>query len=192
MGYDGEKIAEANRKIVEANRKIVEANLLKAVGARKVGKFWGKNEKALVVVAVAIFLLALLILSIAFSPKATLPPEQEKKAREAKKEEESIPRLIPSFPDHQPNPRLPWEKRDGITPIHWSDHGRHGDGHHGHHDYGHYRQYYYPYPVRPWGGYYSYPYVPYGYDGGYGEREPSEPRCFELRQPDGAYLKWCL
>lgn len=185
MGYDGKKIVELNR--------------LRAVGGREVGKFWRKHDVLLMLVAGVTLFLALFILFIIFSPKVSSPPDEKK--QEGKKEEvekKDIPRFIPPLLFGQPVPPtprpLPWQERDGITPIDWyGDGGHHGDWHHG--NRGHH---FFSTPtiiVRPW-GYSSYPnYVPYGgcYGCGYGRENDEERRpYFELhRRPNGeTQMRW--
>lgn len=151
---------------------------------REVGTFWGENSGVLVAVGIIIFLLGVLILFTVFSPAS------------------SPPRFIPPLSSQPDDLSFPWQER-WIIPIHWSG-GHHGNGHHGHHGhhgyYGGYSYPFYSFPhyyqgrpsifVDPW---YEYRFSPWGYDGGYrGFEEPESPRCFELRQPDGAHVKWCL
>lgn len=104
MGYDREKI--------------VEANHLKAVGEREVKKFWTASTIVLGVIAVVISVLVVLALVAIFSPTASLPPKEQKVGEAGR---ENIPRFIPPFLNRQPAPPLQWEKRRVITPIHWRD-----------------------------------------------------------------------
>ena len=183
MGYDGKKVAEINR--------------LRAVGGREVKKFWSEGKKWVLVVFTVMLLFSFILLGFWFlgkEPKISPPLPQEQGEETGKKE---IPRFVPPFLKFRPTPQgpFPWQKRDGITPVHWS--GHHGRGHHGFYsspyppaviyDYGIYTR------VVPWG--YAFQYGDcYGceYGRGYGWEAPSTPRCFELRQPSGAHLKWCL
>ena len=158
--------------------------------ARLVDGFWGENAGIIFVLAVAILLCVLVLFTI-FLPTAPLPPEEQKRELEP-----LVPPLLFGLPAIPPSlPSWGRQNRESAIPIHWSGHhGHRGGGHHGRHDHynngGHYYTPYYSYPnySYPMWPYYSFPYNPYGYGG----REQSEPRCFELRQSDGAYLKWCL
>lgn len=147
MGYDGKKVVEANR--------------VKVVGAaREVGTFWGENAGVLIILGIVLFFLGVLALFTIFSPTAFLPQRDQKREEEFENRFRFASPLLFGRPT-PPRPLLPWQKKDGITPIHWSGghHGGHHERHHswhGHHGH-HYPHYYPSYPVRPWGwGRYGY------------------------------------
>ena len=124
MGYDGKKVAEINR--------------LRAVGGHEVKKFWQKNDRLLFVIAVAIFLSVIFF----FFEMVEMASKESQEQQEQKQDQtggEKIPRFVPPFLNLQPAPphQLPWQKRDGITPVHWSSH--HGNRHHDRHYYSHFR-----------------------------------------------------